>query len=57
MVPLDSESLDSNKDKDLNNTNFPKSSPLSSYNLYSPYNLYSSYNTRSTININKRLPI
>jgi hypothetical protein len=34
------EILDNDKKSNLNNANFPKSSPLSSFNLYSPYNLY-----------------
>jgi hypothetical protein len=32
--------LDDDKKSNLNNADSPKSSPLSSYNLYSPYNLY-----------------
>ena len=33
--------LDNNKETNLNNANYPKSPPLSSYNLRSPYKLRS----------------
>jgi len=35
------EILDNNKESNLNNANYSKSPPLSSYNLRSPYKLHS----------------
>ena len=45
------EILDDDEESNLDDTNSPKSPPLSFYNFYSPCNI------RSTIDINKRLPI
>ena len=54
------EILNNNKESNLNNIDFFKSLPLSSYNFYSPYKFCSTQTARAImldININERLPI
>ena len=54
------EILNDNEESNFNNTNSPKSPPLSSYNFHSPHKLCSMQTVQATtldINTNKRLAI